>query len=411
MASPTQKKVVHVICKFARECWGGAETAILNLCQLLPDKGYSCEVWTPDVFSKRGADILDGVKVRRFGSFHLTAQERAMAGTWKAAISPSLLWALLRARGIDLLHLHVHNRLSSLAAVSSMLRRLPFVLSVHSPFEKLEPRWRFFFANEFAAVKAARVVTVSRELRDKMRALYPHLPPDKFIHIPNGVDVQKFEKGNGQRFRSRHGFEREPIILCVGRICEQKNQPLLVTMFPAVLRRCPSARLVIIGPPAQAQYHEDLRAQIRASSCASSIHLMGALDAESLELADAYAAADVFVLPSKIEPFGVVILESWAVGTPVVATRIPGVSEVVQDNVNGVLVDEACLARDLPQVVVDLLSNPERRAQLGEAGRQTVARDYSMPQISNRIADLYDSIVGSRPRSARWGETAHHQDA
>ena len=138
---------------------------------------------------------------------------------------------------------------------------------------------------------------------------------------------------------------------------------------------------------------------------------MGALDAESPELVDAYGAADLFVLPSKDEAFGLVILESWAAGTPVVAARTPGVGELVHNNVNGVLLDQGSLARELPQVVADLLSNPERRAQLGEAGRQTVVHDYSLSQICNRIADLYNSIVGSRPRPARWGETVRHQDA
>ena len=113
-------------------------------------------------------------------------------------------------------------------------------------------------------------------------------------------------------------------VLCVARIDRQKNQMMLVE----ALARRPGMTLRLVGPVTQRDYEAELRTRARELGVEDRLSLSGALAPGSRELAAEYLGADVFVLPSRHEPFGIVVLEAWAAGLPVVASDVGGLGRL-----------------------------------------------------------------------------------
>lgn len=387
------KKVIHIIPKFSKECWGGAESALLNLCPRLSDHGFKCEVWSPAVFGGSQQEVMDGVFVRRFPGFYLSPEEERLAGRGKAQLSVSLLWSILTSRGVDLIHLHCHNRLSSLAAACALVRRIPLVLTLHYGYRSFVPRWRYFFPAEFAIRNAHMVISVSQTLESGVRQAFPSLPSTRLTCIGNGANIEPFSKSTGDQFRKTWCLNEAPIILNVGRICPQKNQSFLVRIFPEVQRQVANAHLVLIGPVADHQYYQQLMADIQASPCRSKIRLIPGLPPESDELREAYAAADVFVLPSREEGLPLTILEAWAAGKPVVASNVAGNSELIRSGENGLLFDLERGEEELPQQIIHVLLSADSGPRLGGAGRDTLLANYTWDAIATQLANAYQTLL------------------
>jgi len=110
------------------------------------------------------------------------------------------------------------------------------------------------------------------------------------------------------------------------------------------------------------------------------------------DLVDAYHAADLLLLPSVHEPFGIVVLEAWAAGLPVVASRVGGVPYFLDDGVTGRLFESGDSAQ-ASACVADLLQDPDRRRALGAAGRELALGEYSWDRVTQRLLELYQDVI------------------
>jgi glycosyltransferase involved in cell wall biosynthesis len=383
------KQIVHYLPKFSLAHWGGAEQTIVHMVKELERDGFHSRVWSNLVFSKLGHEMIGGVDVRRFGSFFQTRNEASTAGLGKASLSLSLLGRLLVERQIDLLHVHTHNRMASTLVALSHARRLPVVLSLHSQFVDLRPRWRYQFVNEFAIRHASHVTTPNNGVRDSILAL--GIPPSNVTVVPNGVAQDVFARGSKNRFRSRLGLQDEPIILTVGRICEVKNQRVVLDVLPLIHERYAGVHWVLIGVPSEPDYFDHLRRETARRGLGATVHFVPGLPPESEELADAYAAADVAVIPSLHEGFPLVLLEAWASGTPVVATGVGGLREAIQSGTNGLLVeprDPLGLAEGIVQVMEQ---GTLRQRLIREAQKQLT--EFAWSTIAERLAAVYRRVL------------------
>lgn len=205
----------------------------------------------------------------------------------------------------------------------------------------------------------------------------------KAFMVPHGVDVKLFHPGVGTNFRAEHGIAEDAfVVISVGTICYWHKRMDHVIREVAAL---PHAHLVIVG---------------QESSDTAAIKALG----EQLmpgritftkmphdELPKAYAAADVFVLGSLFETFGIVYIEAMAMGLPVISTQHPNQRAIIKE---GIFIDmEAAGAlsaalRDTPQ---------ERFAQLGRAGREIAVRDYDLDTLRQRYVDHYQAIHAAPP--------------
>src|SRR5260370_10698311 len=202
---------------------------------------------------------------------------------------------------------------------------------------------------------AAAILCVGQKEQEEAQR---HYPRKKVVQLPNGVDAHRFAAGDGASFRARHGIAADAfVVLTVGRIDPQKNQLLAVRLLAQLLRERVNAHLVLVGHVTNAAYDAQLEREIDALVLSDRVTLIRGLDTHDPALVNAYHAADLFVLPSVHEPFGIVILEAWAAGLAVVASRVGGVPSFVPGGEDGCRVPPSGL-HALARLGRELSANP-----------------------------------------------------
>ncbi len=232
------------------------------------------------------------------------------------------------------------------------------------------------------------VVAPSRQLADVLVGYGVTRP----IHtIPTGLRLDEFEGGDARAFRAQHGIAAgRPVMLLVGRVAHEKNIGFLLDVLAEVRRSVPSVLFVIAGEgPALA----GLRRTAAAAGLQDNVLFVGYLDRRGA-LLDCYRAADVFVFASRTETQGLVLLESLALGLPVVSTAVLGTKEVLRDAGGALVVAED--VKEFAAAVVSVLTRPELRASLASAGRAFVAQRWSSSEMAKRLAELYGNLPGTR---------------
>ena len=408
-------RTIQVPRRFVRQAWGGTETVIFETSRRLPELGHETEILCPNALADTDEETIDGVQVRRTGYFYpylgLSAEAKGQLDR-KAGnlVSFPLLRELLTRPGLDLVHLHTGKRLGGMVRTAARVRGIPYVVSLHGgvhdvPEEEAktwtEPTagtWEWgkalgwCFGSRRVLDDAAAILCVGEGERRLTQAKYP----DKRVeYLPNGVDVARFEKGDGRRFRAARGIPTDAdLLLVVARIDPQKNQALAIDVVRALADERPGLHLVLAGPVTDPAYAASLRASARVQGVGGRVHFIEDLAPRSQDLVDAYHAADVVLLPSIHEPFGIVTLEAWAAGRPVVASRTGGVPFLVEDGVDGVLLDPSDTLGWV-RTVRSLLGQPASRAELATAGYRKAAAEYDWDQITARLVTLYEDVSRS----------------
>ena len=222
------------------------------------------------------------------------------------------------------------------------------------------------------------IVCVGEDEYEKYRARHPHV-----MYLPNGVDTSLFAS-----CRSRTSGSGSPFrVLCVARIDRQKNQMLLVEW----LARHPEATVRFVGPVTQPDYRAELEARAASLGVAGRLSFAGALKPASPELLAEYTAADAFVLPSRHEPFGIVVLEAWAAGLPVVASDVGGLGRLCAAHPDAALVFKPGDLDALDAALGRLAGEEGLAERLSAAGR-TAACAYDWSVLAARLVDFYGEI-------------------
>jgi glycosyltransferase involved in cell wall biosynthesis len=283
--------------------------------------------------------------------------------------------------------IHVHNR-AEIAWMARATRLGPVVLSCDYHFEP----WRRFPGLRGLSrtlwrrclLACDRIAPVSKYCLQAHRD-YWGLPAAKFVVIANGVDCGRFHPNAALRaeWRQRLGVEDRPVILYVGRLCEQKGTDLLIEAYRRLERR---ATLVVVGPCGSFDHARisELPAQVRA---AGGIYVPPLDDAE---LPGIYNACDIFVMPTReLEMFGMAAVEAQACGKPVAASDHGGLRETVPESagVRFRVGDAADLAARLRA----LIDRPDGLRALGEGARQNAAH-YDWPLIVRQCQEVYATL-------------------
>jgi glycosyltransferase involved in cell wall biosynthesis len=174
----------------------------------------------------------------------------------------------------------------------------------------------------------------------------------------------------------------------IGRLVPQKAMHVLVDATPALLAAHPGLRVLIVG---DGPLRADLEARAARLGVAHAVRFAGYQE----DVVSAYAAMDVFVLPSRDEGFGLVFLEAMAVGVPVVGTRVIGSEDAVEDGVTGLLVPYADPAA-LAAAVRGILASPDLAGRLRDTAAERVRRVYSREQCAARVEQLYRELLHAR---------------
>ena len=403
-------KIIHVPRRFVREEWGGTETVIIETSCQLEKAGYEPKIFTSTALCNKKRETVYGIQVRRFPYIYarlgLKKHNRLLLDRRGGnVLSFSFFFALLRCKDIKLVHLHTGGRLGAFVRLAAKLRKFPYVLSIHGGLLEMPPKqleelvapmkgsfnWGKIFDLLLGANKverdAAAIICVSRKEQELVSAKYPD---KKVIYLENGVDVKHFASGDPQSFRDEFGLENEKIILSVASFNPQKNQILLIESFEKIHKLRPDCKLVMIGTVYDQDYYQKMLAKIKECKLEDSVILIPNLAFDCDTLLNAYAACDIFVLPSLYEPFGIVILEAWAAGKPVACSGTGGMKYFVRDNENALVFDKNS-PEDAAEKITNLLEDELLVARLVAAGKVT-ADKHSWDVISKKLISLYEEV-------------------
>jgi len=449
-------RVAHLLRKYDPTEWGGTETAIARLTAGLAAQGVDSVVYAPrlpspmtapggpsrisdmggtpmprlravagsagvpPVGSPRtegnfAADPLAaaGCVVRRFRAFvpvwGIPAERKrqlvAVGGNLLSFVLPGSLW---REPGLDVIHAHVLGRLGAIGRAVARRRRLPFVLSVHGGAYDLPSAVRqglvkpaaggwdwgqllgFLLRARHLFAESDAIITFNQREAALIRERHPGR---RVFMQPHGVPAALFAPDNRPAARAAFpALVGRSVLLVVGRIDPTKNQEWLVAQAAELARRHPRILLVFVGACTNQRYCAALRARIMREGLHDGVLLPGNLPPGDPRLIGLLQEARAVVLPSVSETFGIVILEAWAAGTPVIASRTTGAAALVEDSVNGMLFD-----LDRPasfHAAIDrLLTQPELPGQWGAAGRAKVVAEYDTAVLAGRMKRIYEELM------------------
>ena len=387
--------------------------------------------YPPEIYGGAGVHVTELVKalrermdvrVRAFGA------ARDEAGTTAYGVPEELSAAngAIQTLGTDLEIVtdvagadvvHSHTWYANFAGhLASLLHGIPHVVTAHS-LEPLRP-WKAeqlgggyavsSYIEKTAYEGAAAIVAVSDGMRSDILRSYPSLDPAKVRVIYNGIDVEAWHPVQDDALLAELGIDpAKPSVVFVGRITRQKGLPY----FLRAAERLPADVQVILcaGAPDTPQIMAEVEGLVRRLQETREGVIWIDRMLPRHELCTILSAATTFVCPSIYEPLGIVNLEAMACGAAVVGTATGGIPEVVVDGVTGRLVPIEQVqdgtgtplhpdqyVEDLARVLTEVVTDPERAAAYGAAGRERATNDFSWASIADATAALYAEVAGIR---------------
>ena len=373
--------------------------------------------WPPEVYGGAGVHVSELVRSLRelveTDVYCMGAQRsdaRAFVLKAAAGLNPALsvmetdveIATAISQEKYDVVHSHTWyaNLAGHLAAQAN---GIPHIVTAHS----LEPRrpwkaeqlgggYRISSWIEAEAYRAAdAIVAVSAGMRDDVIDCYPFVDPAKVHVVHNGIDTEAFRPTSNPSLLTKHGIDpARPYVLFVGRITRQKG---LIHLLRAASNLPQGVQLVLAASSPDEQHIGDEVAaavstlkQSRPDDVVWIEEMMSKQDLVTL-----FSHAAVFACPSIYEPLGIVNLEAMACGTPVVASAVGGIPEVVVDGVTGLLVeytphDIAAFEANFAAALNDLLDDATRCTAMGIAGRQRAIENFGWAAIAKRTVEIYE---------------------
>ncbi|MCF7979112.1 MAG: glycosyltransferase [Chromatiaceae bacterium] len=362
----------------------GVSTSIQTVGRELVQKGHQVTLIAPSY----GEATQDPFEVIRIPSRYLPFDPEDRIMRW--GLLPAHR-AALRAQRFDLVHIHTPFVAHYAGLALARWLALPVVESYHTFFEQYLDKyiplvpggWLGYAARRFSAAQCNDVDALavpSQVMLDVLKRYGIQTPAEV---VPTGIDLEQFGQGDGERFRQRWGIAPgRPLLVHVGRLAFEKNCDFLLRMLVQVKAEIPDILLVIAGDGPALKRLQRLRDQLGLQQ---QILFTGYL-ARDGSLEDCYRAGDAFVFSSCTETQGLVLLESMALGTPVVALAEMGAGELLCDG-------EGCLIAEhdetqFAQHCLRLLREPALRAQISRRAR-AYARSWSAPVLTERLLAFY----------------------
>jgi len=389
-------KILQVISYFAPAwAYGGPVRVVYELSKELVKRGHQVTVFTTDVLDekrrvKKEFDKIEGIKVYYFptisnwASWHL-----------KGFISPKMYFALdKKVRDFDIIHLHEFYTFQGVITPRLCQKyKVPYVFSGHGSVLPLPERGRQWIKKFYTLLWGKKIIKDAASLialtqTEKKQYLNFEGVSQKIQVIPNGIDLDAFQKLPPKgKFRKRYNLPRdEKIILFLGRIYKLKGLERLIYSFAELRKHLHTVCLVIAGPSVN-NYQKELEKIVRKLELQKKVIFTGFLDGQ--EKLSAFIDADVLVLPSLDDVFGVVILEAMACQLPVVATEGVGLSKII-DKVAGLKVKNN--VKDLRRGLLRILQDQKLKDRFSKGGGKLVKK-FNQKIIVDQIEQVYQELV------------------
>jgi len=295
----------------------------------------------------------------------------------------------LRRARVDIVHTHLFEPsvIGLLASVLARTRTRVMTRHYSDYLTRAHKQWHVRL-DQLCLRLCHGVIAVSHHTAEHLISA-EHVPREKLHVVWNGIDCERVKlSGADARERVRREFATEHayLLLIVARLHPEKGYEYLFEALPKLKQRLGRPFLLLVagtGPFADA-YH----AAVRSLGCADVVRFLGF----RRDVPDLIASADLVVLPSVTEAFGLALIEALYLGTPVVATRVGGIPEIVDDGVDGVLVPPAD-SQALTDAIVALLSDPERRLRMTGMGRDKVLKRFRFEDMVRSYEAVYRQLT------------------
>lgn len=301
---------------------------------------------------------------------------------------------LLRSGSVEVIH--VHNGRSAL--ICSMAIRLAGRGKLVATQHFLEPnrsgrrgvkavlsRW----AHRWIERRVDRFVAISHAVRARMLAR-GDCADEKIVVIPNGIVPPEGAGSEAvRRVRAELGIAPDvPLVVCASRLQPEKNIPGLIEALARVRETLPNVVCVIAG---EGDQERSIRSRIDELKLSTAVRLLGFRP----DVLDVIAAGDLFVLPSSVEGFGLVLVEAMALGKAVVSTAAGGPLEIVENGVTGLLVPPG-ESTALADAISSLLSDSPRRQTMGNLGNARFLQHFTADRMAQQMMELYENVIGAK---------------
>jgi glycogen(starch) synthase len=378
---------------------GGISPHIYFLSKHLAKQDVKVYVITCDFPGAPAHEIIDDVEIYRIDSYKSPAPDFA---TWVYLMNMNMQreTAILMKKisnKVDVIH--AHDWLVANAGIGlKHIFRKPLLVTMHST--EMGRRDGLHTTTEkmiheteaWLTYEAWKVICCSDYMISHVRYVFG-LPNDKLVMVPNGVNTYNYDgESNCQSFRAKFALPEEKIVLFVGRLVYEKGIHVLINAVPKILAKV-NAKFIIVG---SGYMKEQLLNIVRSMGLEHKVLFEGFMDEPTLH--NLQKCADISVVPSLFEPFGIVALEAMAAKSPVVASDTGGLSEIIEHDVTGVKVypnNPDSLAWGITKVLQD----DALAKYLRDNAYRRVLERYNWEKIAIETKRIYEGVLGEYTRS------------
>ena len=408
--------IAHIPRRFTSSSWGGTEQVIVATAQAESAAGFAPRVLTTTALDAQPAGVVAGLAIERhpygYGELGLSAQRREHYDRKGGNLHCPGLERRLRTRpGLAVVHCHTGNRLGAQALAAAHARGVPCVITLHGghfaipaaeradlggrdhghgglPWGRLLSWW---YGTRSLLRRVDAVICVGH---DEFVAARQALPGQRVIHLPGGIDPSASLGADPAAGRALLGLDgSRPLIACIARLDRQKDQATLVAAW---LRCATPCDLALVGPETCQGYADELRRLAAAGPAPGRLLLPGQLPVGAIP--HVLAAATFSALPSRHEPFGLAVIESWAVGRAVVAAATGGPAELLAGG--GGLLFAPGDAAACAAAITTLLADRNRLQAYAAQGQARALGEFTWAQRSRRLLALYGELLAQSPGRA-----------
>lgn len=387
-------RIAHVTATFPPYQGGTGNVAYYNARELAK-RGHEVQVFTAGTLGKSSEETVSGFEVHRLDP------------VYQVGNAPILLGLAGRLRDFDIIHLHhVFILGAEMVRYSTWRSGTPWVVSIHNDLIGDGIRGPLFASYQSVSARLSIrhadllcAISLDHFIASKLAAsLGEKRPP--VVELPNGVDTDLFCPAEGDSTRQRYGIPHTAklalFVAALDRAHYYKGLDRLLEAWDEVDRQ---HWLLIVGDGDMRKSYERKANELGVAKRAV---FAGAVYNEKLP--EFYRAADVTVFPSTIpESFGLVLIESMACGTPVIASDFPGVRRVVSPLADGFLVEAGNVGSLAAQLNHALSLSPERRKQMGTNGRRKAVREFDWQNCGERLENYYLQLLQGNLHDAMVG--------
>ena len=294
------------------------------------------------------------------------------------------LSALIKKNDTDIVHTHLVHATIIGSILSKLEKKHRTVVTQHYTQNAHD---KFYLKNidQLASKRADRVIAISTAVKNDLLSF--GVKEEKVRIIPNGINLNEFDKESEKEnyLLSNLKKQRKYIIGSIGNLHKRKDHLTLIKAMIKVVKSFPNAYLVIIG---EGDERFLLEKTLKANELEKNVSLLG-FQPNVFSLIKNF---DLYVHPSKYEPFGIAILEAMAARKSVIATKVGGVIDIIENETNGFLISP-----QNPQMMADYIcraiENPRLMSEMGNKGRKKVEEEFRIENVSRKYQNLYKEII------------------